>query len=90
MGKVSKVGYSSKAKGFNVRDFLLLKDTVHTRKGFQILSKKNYQINDLGTAHEPPNTTEACLCVRFQPAILASRRVDRIYAHAVFHANRVD
>jgi hypothetical protein len=50
---LSKVDYSSKAKGFNVRDFLPLKDTVHTREGFQTLSK-NYQINDLGTAHEPP------------------------------------
>jgi hypothetical protein len=54
MGKISKVDYSSKAKGFNVRDFFLPRDTVHTREGSQILSK-NYQINDLGTVHEPPN-----------------------------------
>jgi hypothetical protein len=61
MGGISKVDYSSKAKGFNVRDFLLPRDTIHTREGFQILSKKknNYQINDLGTVHEPPNPRRA-------------------------------
>jgi hypothetical protein len=41
MGKISKVDYSSKAKGFNVRDFLPSRDTVHTREGFQILSQKS-------------------------------------------------
>jgi hypothetical protein len=39
MGKVSKVDYALKAKGFNVLDFLPPRDTVHTREGFQILSK---------------------------------------------------
>jgi hypothetical protein len=39
MGEISKVDYSSKAKGFNFRDFLPPRDTVHTREGFQILSK---------------------------------------------------
>ena len=58
MGKVSKVDYSSKAKGLNARDFLLPRDTVHTREGFQILSKI-YQINDLGTVHEPSNPRRA-------------------------------
>jgi hypothetical protein len=57
--KVSKVGYSSKAKGCNARDFFPLRDTVHTREGFQILSIKNYQINDLGTAHKSPNPRRA-------------------------------
>jgi hypothetical protein len=56
MGKVSKVDYSSKAKGFNFRDFLLTRDTIHTREGFQVLSQfVFYQINDLGTVREPPN-----------------------------------
>jgi hypothetical protein len=39
MGKISKVDYSSKAKGFDFRDFFPTRDTVHTREGFQILSK---------------------------------------------------
>jgi hypothetical protein len=39
-GELSKVDYSSRAKGFNVRDFLPPRDTVHTREGFQILSEK--------------------------------------------------
>ena len=56
MGKISKVDYSSKAKDFNVRDLLLPRDTVYTREGFQILSKKK---NDLGTVHEPPNPKRA-------------------------------
>jgi hypothetical protein len=40
MGKASKVDYSSKAKGFNFRDFLLTRDTVHTRESFNFLSQK--------------------------------------------------
>jgi hypothetical protein len=59
MGKVSKVDYSSKAKRFNVRDFILPGDTLHTREGFHICHKKYYQINDLGTVHEPPNPRRA-------------------------------
>ena len=30
---------TKQANGFNVGDFLLPRDTVHTREGFQILSK---------------------------------------------------
>jgi hypothetical protein len=59
MGKVSKVDYSSKAKGSNVRDFLPPRDTVQTREGFQFLLKKSYKINDLGTVYEPPNLRQA-------------------------------
>jgi hypothetical protein len=59
MGKVSKVDYSSKAKGFNVHDFLPPRDTVHTREGFQILSQIFYQINGLGIVHEPLNPSRA-------------------------------
>ena len=39
--KISKVDYPSKAKGFNVHDFLSLRDTVHTHESFQILSQTN-------------------------------------------------
>jgi hypothetical protein len=56
MGKVTKVDHSSKAKGFNVRDFIPPRDTIHTHEDFQILSqKKNNLVNGLGTVHEPPN-----------------------------------
>jgi hypothetical protein len=55
MGKVSKIDYSSKAKGFSVRDFLPPEDTVHTHEGFQIVPK-NHQINDLGTVQRARTT----------------------------------
>ena len=86
MGKISKVDYSSKTKGFNFCDFFLPRDTVHTREGFQILSK-NYQINDLGTVHEPPNPRRL---VRGIAAGDPSRRVDRTQCCGVVRANRAD
>jgi hypothetical protein len=50
MGEVSKVDYSSKAKGFNFRDFLLTRDTVHTREGSRGPKSQTYEeVNKPGT-----------------------------------------